>query len=211
VDDPEIDSTIESKPLSRLLTNEFQSAMEFSNKSHGTDIEWMKSREHLITDFDDFFENYVYVVVASGFRAIHAARLTPKLVACKGDVNKMLPIFGNRQKVEAIGKVWAMRKNWAQLRRTFRSPEDLTVLPRIGPTVKWHLARNIGLISCGKPDLHLVRYAKSHHWADSQKMTAALAKEYHLTVGVADFMLWIWLSHGRGKKCPCCNGGYPLR
>jgi len=45
------------------------------------------------------------------------------------------------------------------LRKSLESVDSLEQLPRVGPAVKHHLARNIGLSqSYAKPDLHLVKY-----------------------------------------------------
>ena len=51
-------------------------------------------------DFDEFFLEYVYVVVASGFKAAFAARVTPLLVACHGDVASMRQHFKNKAKTQ---------------------------------------------------------------------------------------------------------------
>ncbi|KAJ4459542.1 hypothetical protein PAPYR_4257 [Paratrimastix pyriformis] len=197
--------------LSPRLIADFRKAREFAERTHRGDVEWIQSRTTLVELFDDFFEEYVYVVVASGFRAIHAARLCPQLIACRGNVPKMLKVFGNQKKVEAIGAVWRMRSKWPALRKSFTSVDSLTQLPRIGPIVKFHLARNIGIRSVGKPDLHLVRYASALGYPNCQEMVEALAQHEGLAPGSTDFILWIWLSHNRGKENTCCHDGYKLR
>jgi len=200
-------------PLDRTIIRDFEQAREFSEQNHHSDVEWIRSRDILVESFDDFFQEYVYVIIASGFRAIHAARLTPKLVACRGSVPVMLKLFKNRQKVEAISKVWNLRKQWKSLRESFTDVDALTRLPRIGPIVKYHLARNIGLQSVGKPDLHLVRYAAAHGWKDSQAMVQAIADEFHLSPGTSDFMSAVL--PGMAEKVqntrflPACGFGSP--
>eukprot|EP00771_Trimastix_marina_P003151 gnl/Trimastix_PCT/4360.p1 GENE.gnl/Trimastix_PCT/4360~~gnl/Trimastix_PCT/4360.p1 ORF type:complete len:206 (+),score=12.01 gnl/Trimastix_PCT/4360:27-644(+) len=204
-----------SKPpkntLSRPLKEHFIAAREFSDRVHAADVEWINSRTELVESFDDFYAEYAYVVVASGFRGAVAAKLTPQLVACRGNLARMLTILRNKSKCEALAKMWKMRRKWGELRASLTSVDRLEELPRIGPVVKWHLARNIGLVSCAKPDLHLVRFAKEHHWDDAQQMVRALAEEYGLPVGTADFYLWIWLSHNRGTEKTCCHGRLMLR
>jgi len=199
------------KNLSKKLLNEFQEAQKFANLTHSEDIKWIESRKSLVHSFNDFFVEYVYVIVASGFRAKTAAQLTPKLASCDGNYDKMIDLFKNKQKCQAISDVWKLKPEWAKIRTELEDENSLMRFPRIGNIVKYHLARNIGLKSCVKPDLHLTQYAVSHGYNDTQKMVTEIAKHYELAPGTADFMLWIWLSHNRGKENECCNGGFRLR
>jgi len=199
------------KNLTKKLLSEFQEAKKFASTTHPNDIKWIESRKSLVQSFDDFFMEYVYVIIASGFRAKIAAQLTPKLISCDGDYDKMLSIFKNKLKCKAITDVWELRSDWTKIRSELIDVDSLMRFPRIGNTVKFHLARNIGLKSCVKPDLHLNQYAISHGYSDSQKMVTDIANNDNLAPGTADFMLWIWLSHHRGKESECCNGGFRLR
>ncbi|KAH7821165.1 uncharacterized protein MONOS_17790 [Monocercomonoides exilis] len=198
--------------LTKKIREDFEKAKEFAESTHKEDIDWIKSRVSLTEDFDDFFDNYIYVIIASGFRAMVAARISKKLFECKGDMDKMREIFKNEKKLQAIKDVWDMKKDWSKIRSTITDVDSLKQFPRIGDIVKYHLARNIGLISCGKPDVHLVRYCEGYNCDDPHVLINALSKEVNLLPGTVDFILWIWLSHGKGtKKAACCNGGYPLR
>ena len=195
--------------------SDYNLAYEFTMKTHGSDLNRIDSLNGLMTNFDDFFYEFVYVVIASGFKGRIAARLTPQLVDCKGNMEKMQKIFKNQQKLNAISKIWNMRDQWDQLRSSFRTVDDLVKLPYIGEITKYHLARNIGLTSCAKPDLHLCRWCekicgKSDEEAVSY-VTKAIGEKVGRKQGSVDFALWVWLSHNKGEELECCHGGYALR
>ena len=132
--------------------SDYKEALAFTEKTHKKDLERIDSLDGVIEDFDKFFYEYIYVILASGFKAKVAARLTPLLYEKKGDYEEMLTVFKNKAKVKAISDVYAMRNEWKDLRKSFVDVDSLTQLPRIGPTVKFHLARNIGVKSVSKPE-----------------------------------------------------------
>ncbi|GIQ80479.1 hypothetical protein KIPB_001283 [Kipferlia bialata] len=218
----------------------FESALAFARDTHPSDCEWIKTRQvllysaplssvqivihthtlrkQLVESFDDFFTEYTYVVVASGFKGATAARFTPLLVACKGDEEALLGVFKNKRKTHAMASVYSMRDKWDSMREEYLAGgvDSLEALPYIGSTTKYHLARNIGLLQCAKPDLHLLRFCSAHGWGDGpdavRRMVQAFADHSGIDeIGYADFVLWIWLSHGEGQERPCCHGGYALR
>lgn len=211
---------------------DFIEAIQFVWEHHGPDLEWIKSRQSPVETFQDFYHEYTYVVMASGFRARIAARFVPLLIACEGDLDQMLLIFKNRRKCEALAKVWAMRDDWLDTLRPalIRGGVDgLVQLPHIGPIVKYHLGRNLGLCqSFAKPDIHLVRYVLPLSAAGDddkfpadvfaahqlvQRVIGELSKHVKMPTGVVDFIMWIWLSHDRGNPiADCCgDGGHRLR
>jgi len=200
------------------VDSQFSTALEFVERVHAPDLKWIRSRQSLVRTFDEFFEEYVYVVVASGFRGRTAARFTPLLIACDGDETRMLAVFKNKRKVAAIACVFQLRHKWDEP-TGFRANvarwgiDTLINLPMIGPITKFHLARNIGLSrDVAKPDLHLVRYAAEQRQSSVQSMVESIAQSHEMTVGVVDFILWVWLSHARGQTThECCNGGARLR
>ncbi|KAA6354408.1 MAG: hypothetical protein EZS28_050065 [Streblomastix strix] len=199
------------EPTEAVLAD-FENARKFANKTHKKDVDWVLTRTSLTESFDDFFFNYIYVIVASGFRALTAARITQKLNDCHGDLEQMRKIFRNEQKIQAINTVWQKRGEWKTIRKTLTNVDSLKQFPRIGDIVKYHLARNIGLISCGKPDLHLVRYCEAHKISDPHQLINGISKKTGIIPGAADFMLWVWLSHSRGtKENACCNSEFILR
>ena len=198
--------------LEEALTD-YNKAYEFTLKTHKSDMDRINSLNGLMTDFDDFF--YEYVVMASGFKAKIAARLTPELVKCRGDMDKMQALFKNQRKLDSIKKVWDMRNNWDNLRKSFKTVNDLVKLPFIGEITKFHLARNIGLLSCAKPDLHLCKWVEKITGKNDEKtvsdVTQAIADKVERKQGTVDFALWVWLSHHKGEEAECCHGGYALR
>ena len=108
------------------------------------------------------------------------------------------------------------------LKAADEATDALMQLPRIGPTVKWHLARNLGVVtSMVKPDVHLVRYAESvdagldrrtrrRHTVTPQTVVRSIAAHppnAATALGTIDFVLWAWLMHDRGEsRFPCCDG-----
>ena len=195
--------------------SDYNKAYEFTIKTHKTDLERIDSINGLMKNFDDFFYEYVYVVIASGFKGRVAARLTPLLVDCKGNMEKMQQIFKNQRKLNAIKDVWEKRNNWEELRSSFVNVDSLTNLPFIGNITKFHLARNIGLISCAKPDLHLCRWCKIICGKDDEEavmdITKIIGEKVGSKQGSVDFALWVWLSHNKGDVLDCCTGGYAIR
>ena len=133
----------------------------------------------------------------------------------KGDFDEMLTVFKNEQKVKAIADVYKMKKDWPELRKKFTDVDSLTILPRIGPTVKYHLARNIGVKSVSKPDKHMIRWIKELTGKEDpeivHEITSAIAKDVGKKEGTVDFALWVWMSHNRGEEMECCHGGLALR
>jgi hypothetical protein len=84
------------------VMSDYTKAVAFTMKTHASDLRRIDSLNGLVADFDAFFYEFVYVVLASGFRARVAARLTPELVACRGDMARMQKHFKNQRKLNAI-------------------------------------------------------------------------------------------------------------
>jgi hypothetical protein len=123
---------------------DYNEAVAFTLKTRAVDLNRNDSLDNVLTDWDNFFYEFVYVVCASGFRATVAVRLTPGSVACQGSMFKMQKVFKNQRKLDAIQQMWNQKSNWPALRESLKTVDDL-------------LARNIGLTSCAKPDVHLCR------------------------------------------------------
>ena len=206
--------SITKEQLEEALSD-YNKAYDFTLKTHKSDMDRINGLNGLMKNFDDFFYEYVYVVLASGFKGKIAARLTPKLVECHGDMDKMLEIFKNTKKLNSIKKVWDMKNDWDELRKSFKTVDDLVKLPYIGDVTKFHLARNIGLLSCAKPDLHLCKWVEKITGNNDEKtvsmVTQAIADKLERKQGTVDFALWVWLSHHQGEEAECCHGGYALR
>ncbi len=103
---------------------------------------------------DEFAEEVFYVILASGFKQKIAKQKFLEIVSfikSGGEVtaSNLLPIFGNKNKINAICKVWENREKYC---RGFYGCPDipskmlyLARLPHIGSITKNHLARNLGI------------------------------------------------------------------
>lgn len=214
--------------MDKLLTF-FLEARKFTLAHHAADFEWIDSRTTLVLEFPEFMEEFIYVVIASGFKGKTAARLTPHLFAvvarelqfghamlADAVVEEMMEIFRNKVKIGSIARAYSLLyAEYTRVSTTWSTPQDLVSLPYIGPVTCWHLARNIGLVSCVKPDLHLKRLIGGIFGTDSdqfvQDVVGKLAKRCDMNLGTTDFCLWVFLSHKEGSVQECCDGGYRLR
>lgn len=204
--------------------NDFDEACLFVISHHNNSLERLKNRQNLVENFEDYFEESVYCIIASGFRAEIAAGLVDDIVACGGDTEKMSRIFNNKNKLNAIKKTFEMRKNWPDLREKLlncKNIDDVAALklPFIGKIISHHLARNIGLFpQSSKPDLHMMRYVDAINWAPKNEIAVTnlcqfIAKNRDFNEGCVDFIFWIWLSHEKGKNSQkkCCIKNLILR
>lgn len=203
----------------------YTQAKAFAEKTHSMDVERLRAKTNLTEDPGTFFEEYVYTVLASGFRARVASEYTRKLLQCLDFANGVVTtpleeVFKNKRKCDAIKGTFTQFSGTAGARkyqlasRAWKKPQDLTELPMIGPTTCWQLARNIGLCSAAKPDIHMKRlFKRLFHNDDSNfilKTFQKLADTLQEPAGIVDFIVWIYLSHN-GEERDCCHGGYVLR
>ena len=214
-----------------IALRDFAAARKFALDAHADDVAWIEQRaaDGLVRTVAEFYEEYAYVVVASGFRGRTAAALAPRLVTCRGDLDAMLRVFANHAKCRALADTWrrwggADDADWTRdlrPRLEAAAPDAGAELLRthlgyIGPVTKQHLARNIGVDARAvKPDVHLVRYAvvelgyASPNALADDIMRRAPDAYRPAHAGTVDFMLWLWLSHERGARrgsgdAPCC-------
>lgn len=192
------------------VDNDYQQALAFVRENHAPDLAWIRSRRSLVETFDEFYREYCYVVLASGFRARTAANLLNDIVAAEGDYERMQRVFNNGVKCRHMCSMYGQREQWTTLRQSLTNVDSLERLPYIGPVTKYHLARNIGLSSrVAKPDVHLVRYVRERLGDEQhsvQSLIERLASRHGETEGVVDFVLWAWLSHEKGRLRPDCCG-----
>jgi hypothetical protein len=112
---------------------------------------------------DEFARQAAYVILAGGFSQKTAKKIHEKIMnhlamhAADGDaqlLNDMLVIFNNKNKVEAILKIWqnrgAYRDGYYSVSASQKSEiinhklDYLSSLPHIGKITANHLARNLG-------------------------------------------------------------------
>ena len=63
-------------------------------------------------------------------------------------------------------------------------------LPGIGPNIKFHLAKNIGLADTAKPDRWLERAARQCRAESLEELVDYLSKKFELSRHVVDVVLW---------------------
>lgn len=101
---------------------------------------------------DAFAENCVYVILAGGFsqktaKKIHA-QIMDFLRANGSDFDGLFAIFHNKNKINAVCKIWdnrvQIRDEYYSLDNTGARVNYLAHLPHIGKITANHLARNLG-------------------------------------------------------------------
>jgi endonuclease III len=189
----------------------FVDARKFAEANYGETITRISN-----TKVDDllpsrFFEEYVWCVYVSGFRASTISKIWDRLMDCYRELRwrtpnppekiadikvRVMDIFANERKVNAVIRCAGMiqaneRDEWRQWRQEHLStPEKLQELPFIGKIACYHLARNIGLLQYVKPDVHLERMAKHWQYESPQVMCEHLGKLHGLEPGIVDLILW---------------------
>lgn len=187
----------------------FEKARVFTERFYGQDIKQMQ-----LISWDEvqpslFFEEYVWVVCATGFSAKAVGKFVGRLIDKLGwfdelakeefsDVfNRTRGILNNEAKIKAIHQtakiIWEGMKDpgWEKFKQEYMaSPEKLQKFPYIGKVTCYHLARNIGLLDAVKPDLHLVRMAKHWGYEDCVSMCKDVQPE-GMPLGIVDYIFWM--------------------
>jgi hypothetical protein len=180
---------------------------------HQEEIGWQAGVQLADVTEQAFLREHAFVVANSGMRASVIAGLWPRLREAFDDwqstaslVNdpaaareRALLVLGNRAK---IGAILACAEHvavdgWTSIRRALVSMEDkpvaaveyLGTFPYMGPTIRYHLAKNIG-VQVAKPDRHLVRIAEHFGERDVQAFCRRIAEATGDTVPVVDYVLW---------------------
>ncbi len=113
-------------------------------------LENMRARK--IYDADAFASHCAYVILAGGFSQQTAKKIHEKImnqVRISGaDFDVLIKIFNNKNKINAICKIWNNRKQLRDEYYGLKSLDDklnyLQKLPHIGRITANHLARNLG-------------------------------------------------------------------
>jgi hypothetical protein len=83
------------------------------------------------------------------------------------------------------------KDGWEKFKKdNLSTPKMLQELPYIGPITCYHLARNIGLLDCVKPDLHLIRLAEHWGFPDCVSMCKTMGEGSGLPLGLVDLAVW---------------------
>ena len=169
-------------------------------------------RNRKIYDADDFAAHCVYVILAGGFSQktakIKHLEIMTVLTAVGADFDMMIHLFNNKNKINAICKIWNNRKQlrdgYYVLKTLDERLEYLQKLPHIGKITANHLARNLGE-DVVKYDLWIQRlgcvFAGKELTVDNTKLSpeikdacddmfAHLVQETGLPRGYIDVVLW---------------------
>ena len=177
----------------------FVDAYQYVTKNgYDREIDWARSLGLDKCTEEQFFQEYVWVVLNSGMKEQVARKIYTDFM--KGqDVN----LIGHPMKRKAVFKImndYSIKEILTDLRATEAIEEQLAILddlPMIGPITKYHLAKNIGL-DIAKPDRHLVRLAERFHYPNPQVLCEALALEFSERVAVIDQILWRYCNLNSG-------------
>lgn len=109
-------------------------------------------RARKIYDADTFASHCVYVILAGGFSQKTAKKIHEKIMnymrVSGADFDALIQIFNNKNKINAICKIWENREQLRDEYYGLKSLDDklnyLQKLPHIGKITANHLARNLG-------------------------------------------------------------------
>ena len=101
---------------------------------------------------DEFAYSAMYVVLAGGFSQKTAKKIHQvivKKIKKNPSTNDLLKIFNNKNKINAIVKIWDNREQYCDDFYAIKDADDkikyLRTLPHIGKITANHLARNLGI------------------------------------------------------------------
>ena len=161
----------------------------------------------------EFAEEVIYVILASGFKQKIAKQKFFEITDFIKKENKACPesllkIFGNKNKINAICKVWNNKeeycKNFYKQESIDEKLNYLETLPHIGAITKNHIARNLG-INKVKYDVWIQRLGITLYGNDNltvssklsdetknacDKMFKSIENETGLSIGYIDVVLW---------------------
>ena len=181
------------------------------------EIRNMLSRPRRFTA-DEFADMCAYVILAGGFSQKTAKSIHKKIMEYiyknGADFDALFKMFRNKNKINAICKIWTNRKSLCDGFYTCNSDDDkikyLATLPHIGKITANHLARNLG-VDVVKYDVWIRRlgvlYAGISGIDEHGKLTddvkracddmfAHLVRETKLPRGYIDVVLWKALQIG---------------
>ncbi len=171
------------------LLRHYKKAYDFVSKNFPEDISWQNTVKFAKITPKYFFEQYVWVVLASGFKVSIVQKIYEKWSKNPNDFSTIRHPLKNK----AIKKT---SKNYRRLFKELKSKktnderlEYLGTLPHIGNITKYHLAKNLG-IDVAKPDVHLQRLMKKFGFNDVQQMCNVIKRKFRHKVSVIDIVLW---------------------
>lgn len=155
------------------------------NSGYEKEIEWVSNIRFDNITSDDFFREYVWVVLNTGFKEQAARKIFERYIET-GDTK----VVKHPKKRESIEKVLDNSECYFKgLCDAQDKIKYLKTIPFIGDITKYHLARNIG-IDTVKPDRHLMRLAKRFGFKSPLEMCKAIQEITEERLGVIDVILW---------------------
>lgn len=164
---------------------------------------------------DEFAWHCAYVILAGGFSQKTAKKIHNKIIdklnICGANFDELIKVFNNKNKINAICKIWENRHNFCDgyyaCYDTDSRVKYLETLPHIGKITAHHLARNLGedlvkydiwiqrlgVVYAGRADLE---NKINNGNLDSEikcacdDMFAHLVKQTGLPRGYVDVVLW---------------------
>lgn len=192
----------------------FEKAHAFAREYYSDEMDQIASVKQELVDSTYFFREYIWVVHATGFSAKAVGKFMPRLVEAYGPyfelaertldeaITRVKVVCNNPQKIKAVHATSILLRDgiktrgWDDFRKEkLSTPELLTKLPYIGKVTCYHLGRNIGLLDCVKPDLHLIRLAEHWNFPDCISMCKAMGEGSGLPLGIVDLVVWYAASH----------------
>jgi len=191
----------------------FVKAKAFVDRFYGDELRAFQSIRFSEISSEFFAREHAWVVHATGFSAKAVGQFMPRLIRAYGHWSSLarkkepevfeavLPVCNNPQKARAVWRMAKLIKSgvdasgWEKYRdEDLSSPEKLKRLPYVGPVTCFHLARNIGMLECVKPDLHLMRMAEHWGYKSCVEMCEDMRPE-GMPLGIVDLVLWYSASH----------------
>lgn len=181
------------------LLEYYDKAYEYVMNFHANEIAWQENRDFSKVDLEEFYREYVWVVLCSGFSVVGARKIMDLWLQDPTNFE----LIKHRMKRKAIKLGFENAESWLKTLQSQQTDieklEYLQTLPHIGPVTRYHLAKNLG-IDVAKPDVHLVRIANEYGWYDVQEMCEMISKEKGQKVSVVDVVLWRYRADREGSK-----------
>lgn len=160
-----------------------------ANKVYQEEIKWQNSVSFDKVTEEDFFSNYVWVVISSGLSNKAAHSISDKLHKHFPDFN----VITHPGKRKAISQMWKeFPKHFEKLKALKTDEERIEYIGSLfymGPTIRYHMAKNLG-IQVAKPDRHLVRLATAFGYSDVQTLCRDISQATGDKISVVDLVLW---------------------
>lgn len=203
--EPRVETSGDAPETSLGVEAYWRGALEFAERHYPDVLERYRTLRPEHVGPEEFFSEYVWCVYVSGFNSKVVDKKIGALLAAFGswrchidDVwephiwSMVGRIVANRRKFDAVVKTKTLmqKMGWERFRAIFLTSTDhIGDLPFMGPVMRHHLARNIGLDTV-KPDRHLVRLASHFGFGDPAEMCGFLAESSRERIGVVDVALF---------------------